>query len=151
MACISATTEEEQRRLLTRDVRNSLVRDLVTTMYAFALVPKRDLCTQVAKMLVRRYPFMKDQGMNVTGYVSQTYACGCRRSLSPLYHLLNKGTLMFCLYGNFVPPPLSCACISTCRSFQARTVQIAAKALCWSLLLLYCSMPLKHSFYSKLL
>ena len=75
MDCINATPEEEQRKLLTPEVRNSLVRDLVTTMYAFVPMPKKQLCTQAAKMLVKKYPFMKDHGRSVSGYVSLDWRC----------------------------------------------------------------------------
>ena len=55
--------EAEQRRRLTPDVRNAIVHDLVTTMYAVVPKPNKDICTKVAKQ-------MRDAGTNVSGYVS---------------------------------------------------------------------------------
>ena len=54
----------------TPDIRNAIVRDLVSTMYAFKSHPNKDFCTQAAKQLVQKYTFMKDVGTNVSGYVS---------------------------------------------------------------------------------
>ncbi len=72
MACIQAPTLEEQKRKLVPSVRSEIVRDLVTQMYAFCPRPDKDFIERVAKKLVQRYPFMKDQGKHVTGYVSMT-------------------------------------------------------------------------------
>ena len=71
MACINAATEEDQRRLLTTAIRNEIVRDLVTQMYACNPRPDRAFCTVAARSLVKKYHFMKDVGTNVSGYVSQ--------------------------------------------------------------------------------
>ena len=68
--CIDAPTEEEKRRMLTPDVRNCLVRDVVTTMYAHDPKPKKQFCTEVAELIVKKYPFMKDKGQYVSGHVS---------------------------------------------------------------------------------
>lgn len=46
-----------------------MVRDLVTQMYAVSQNPSRQNCTEVAKKLVKKYPFMKDEGASVSGYV----------------------------------------------------------------------------------
>lgn len=70
MACIKAKSVEEQKKLLTVSIRNEVVHDLVTQMYAFRPKPDRAYCTTVAKELVKKYPFMKDSGTSVTGYVS---------------------------------------------------------------------------------
>lgn len=70
MACITAKSVEDQKKLLTVSIRNEIVRDLVTQMYAFKPKPDRAYCSTVAKELVKKYPFMKDSGMSVTGYVS---------------------------------------------------------------------------------
>ena len=51
MACINAESESEQRRLLVPEVRNSLVRDLVTTLYAAYPAPKKEQCTMAARTL----------------------------------------------------------------------------------------------------
>ena len=70
MACIEATSVEDQKKLLTISVRNEIVRDLVTQMFAFQPKPDRVFCGTVAKELVKKFPFMKDSGTSVTGYVS---------------------------------------------------------------------------------
>jgi len=82
MACIQAPTLEEQKRKLVPSIRNEIVRDLVTQMYAFWPRPNKDVIERVAKMLVQRYPFMRDQGAHVTGYVSMT-SCLRLSSLVP--------------------------------------------------------------------
>ena len=71
MASINATTEEEKKVCLTTAVQNELVGDLVTQMYAHNAKPDRAFCTLVAKSLVKKYPYMKNVGTNVSGYVSQ--------------------------------------------------------------------------------
>ena len=70
MSCLSASTEDEMCRLLTISIRNEIVRDLVTQMFAIQTKPDRAFCTTVAKSLVKKYPLLKDNGRNVTGYVS---------------------------------------------------------------------------------
>ena len=70
MQCINATTPGEQKKLLTSSVRGELSCDLVTQMHAFKAKPDRAFCTTVAKLLVKKYPFVKDAGKNVSGYVS---------------------------------------------------------------------------------
>ena len=49
-------------RQLHPDVRNEIVRDLVTHIYGHVEKPKVDLVTKVAKLLVEKYPFMADSG-----------------------------------------------------------------------------------------
>ena len=71
MECIKEKDEDQQRRLLTPKLRNEIVRDLVTTMYAYMSKPDKDFCTLVAKRLVAKYNFMKDVG---GGYVSSEVA-----------------------------------------------------------------------------
>ena len=71
MTCIHATTDEERRKLLTTAIRNEVVRDLVTQMYAYNPKHDRAFCSVVARSLMNKYPFMKDVGTNVLGYVSQ--------------------------------------------------------------------------------
>lgn len=73
MHAINARDEAEQRRRLTPDVRNAIVRDLVTTMYAVVPKPNKECCTKVVKQLTDKYSFMRDVGTNVTGYVSTCY------------------------------------------------------------------------------
>ena len=53
-----------------RDIRCEIVRDLVVQMYSFNPSPNKEFCTEVAKMLVKKYDFMKDIGHKVSGYVS---------------------------------------------------------------------------------
>lgn len=67
MACITAKSVEDQKML---SIWNEIVCDLVTQMYAFKPKPDRGFCSTVAKELVKKYPFMKDSGMSITGYVS---------------------------------------------------------------------------------
>lgn len=70
MYAINGEGDAEQRKRLTPDIRNAIVRDLVSTMYAHMSQPNKDFFTQVAKQLVGKYSFMRDVGTNVTGYVS---------------------------------------------------------------------------------
>lgn len=70
MSAINGEGDAEQRKRLTPDIRNAIVRDLVSTMYAHMSQPNKDFCTQVAKQLVGKYSFMRDAGTNVIGYVS---------------------------------------------------------------------------------
>jgi hypothetical protein len=70
MYAINGDGDAEQRKRLGPDIRNAIVRDLVSTMYAHMSQPNKDFCTQVAKQLVQKYTFMRDVGTNVTGYVS---------------------------------------------------------------------------------
>ena len=69
MACINQSNEDQQKRALTPSVRNEIVRDVVAQMYSHILKPQKPFCTQVAEMLVKKYPFMRDTG-KVSGYVS---------------------------------------------------------------------------------
>ena len=73
MYSIKGKDEAEQRKRLTPDVHNAVVRDLVSTMYAHMNHPNKDFCTKVAKQLVQKYHFMKDVGSNVSGYVSLVF------------------------------------------------------------------------------
>lgn len=70
MACITAKSVEEQKKLPMVSIWNEIVRDLFTQMYAFKPKPDRVYCTRVAKELGKKYPFMKDSGTSVSGYVS---------------------------------------------------------------------------------
>ena len=64
MQVILEKNEEEQKRMLTPSVRNSIVRDLVTTMYTYMPKPDAKFCTHVAQQLVMKYTFMRDAGGN---------------------------------------------------------------------------------------
>ena len=47
--------DAKQRKRLTPDIRNAIVRDLVSTMYACSHEPAKYFCNQVAKQLVGKY------------------------------------------------------------------------------------------------
>ena len=49
---------------------SEIVRDLVSQMYAHKETPTKAFCTDVAEQFVSKYPFTKDAGAIVTGYVS---------------------------------------------------------------------------------
>ena len=51
-------------------MRNEIVRTLATQMFCYDPKPRKDFCMEVAKMLVRKYPFMRDMGERVSGYVT---------------------------------------------------------------------------------
>ena len=70
MQCISQHTEEEQRKHLSSSLRNEIVRVLSVQMFCYTTKPGKAFCTQVSQMLVKKYPFMKDSGERVSGYVS---------------------------------------------------------------------------------
>lgn len=70
MEYINSSSESEARRLLTPAIRSQIVRDLVTQMYTMWTNPKSAESTLVARKLVAKYPFMKDKGQGVSGYVS---------------------------------------------------------------------------------
>ena len=89
MLAINADDEAEKRRRLTPDVRNALVRDLVTTMYTYMPKPNKDFCTKVAKQLTDKYTFMRDAGTNVSGYVLQLHL-----QLSHFYKII-QGSCIF--------------------------------------------------------
>ena len=71
MSCIRGQTLEEQKRMLVPTIRNEVVRDLVTQMYSYYTKPDKAAVTEVAKKLVQKYPFMRDDGPQVSGYVSE--------------------------------------------------------------------------------
>lgn len=70
MECLNAKSDAEKRKKLTPSILNEIIRDLVTTMYAYMLNPNKAFRTMVAKLLIEIYSFLKDVGANVTGYVS---------------------------------------------------------------------------------
>jgi len=57
-----------EEKKLTPDVRNEIVRDLVTHMYGYVEKPTTSFCKFVAQRLILKYPFMRDT--KGTGYVS---------------------------------------------------------------------------------
>ena len=70
MQCIKLPSEEERKLALVPSVRNEIVRILANNMFCNDPNPKKELCTRVAKLLVKKYKFMRDVGEQVTGYVS---------------------------------------------------------------------------------
>ena len=71
MQCISQESEEERKRSLVPSIRNEIVRVLATNMFCHDPNPRKEFCTKVAKMLVKRHTFLKDIGDRVSGYVSR--------------------------------------------------------------------------------
>lgn len=69
-ACIDQETDEARKRELIPTVRSEICRVLANAMFCYDPHPNKDLCTQVAKLLVKKYKFMADVGTGVTGYVS---------------------------------------------------------------------------------
>lgn len=70
MNCIQKETEEQQQQALIPTIRNEIVRDLVAQIFFHNPKPQKEFCTNVAQLLVRKYPFMRDIGHKVSGYVS---------------------------------------------------------------------------------
>ena len=70
MECIKQPTIEEQKRALNTYVRNNIAQALGTHMFSCNPHPTKKFCTEVTKMLVKKYPFMKDMGNKESGYVS---------------------------------------------------------------------------------
>ena len=58
-----------EEKKLTPDVRNEVVRDLVTHMYGSMEKPSSTTCKFVAQRLILKYPFMRDT--KGTGFVSE--------------------------------------------------------------------------------
>lgn len=69
-ACIDQDTDEARKRELIPTVRSEICRVLSNAMFCYDANPRKHLCTQVAKLLVKKYRFMADVGKGVTGYVS---------------------------------------------------------------------------------
>ena len=57
-----------ETKVLTPDIKNEVVRDLVTHMYGYMEKPTSSFCTFVAQRLILQYTFMRDS--KGTGYVS---------------------------------------------------------------------------------
>ena len=70
MNCVALKCDEERKRALVPSVRNEIVRIIATNMFCHDPNPKKALCTTAAKLLVKKYAFMKDIGDHVSGYVS---------------------------------------------------------------------------------
>lgn len=70
MECIDQASLEEQKRALNPSIRNEIIRALGTHMFSHNPRPTKAFCTEVARMLVKKYPFMQDVGKKESGYVS---------------------------------------------------------------------------------
>ena len=66
-ACIDQA--EARKRELIPTVWSEICHVLANAMFCYDPNPKKDFCTQVAKLLVKKYKFMADVGNGVTGYV----------------------------------------------------------------------------------
>lgn len=64
------SSDEKRSRALGPLIRNEVVRVLATQIFCYTMKPNEVFCTEVAKMLVKTYPFMRDKGERVSGYVS---------------------------------------------------------------------------------
>lgn len=73
MHCFGQACDEERQKRLLPQVRNEIVRDFVVQMFTFEPQPKKPFVTDVAKQLVKKYPFLKDVGQSVSGYVSFSF------------------------------------------------------------------------------
>lgn len=80
MECIEKESLDERKHALNSSIRNEITRALGTHMFAYNPKPTKLFCTEVAKMLVKKYPFMKDTGKKESGYVSDI-ACVALREL----------------------------------------------------------------------
>lgn len=69
MSRINKPTDEERKLALEPPVRYDIVRVLGTQMFCLNPKPTKELCTEVAKALVKKYPLFKDTGDKVSGYV----------------------------------------------------------------------------------
>lgn len=67
---------------LTDSARNEIVRSLVNQLFARASKPTRSQCEELARKLILKYPFVKDD--MGTGYVS-IFMCDVERVLVILY------------------------------------------------------------------
>jgi hypothetical protein len=74
MQCVDQENDEERKRLLVPSIRNEIVRVLATNMFCHNPNPRKEFCTNVAKMLVKKHKFMKDVGDRVSGYVSYNFS-----------------------------------------------------------------------------
>ena len=70
MECIELETGHEKKRALTPSVPNEIVPVLANTMFCHTLNPNAEFYSRVAKMLVKKYEFMRDIADNVSGHVS---------------------------------------------------------------------------------
>lgn len=89
-ACIDQKTDEARKRELLPTVRSEICRVLANAMFCYDPNPKKELCTRVAKLLVKKYKFMNDTGRGVTEYVSAFLLC---KSVDTCQKILYLGIL----------------------------------------------------------
>ena len=77
MECIDQPSLEEQKRAVNPSIRNEITRALGMHMFSYNPKPKKEFCTEVARMLVKNSPFMRDTGKKESGYVSYSSFCMC--------------------------------------------------------------------------
>lgn len=65
-----------EERLYPPEVRNEIVRDLVTHIYAHTEKPTPAFVGDVAKLLVKKYPFMADSVTGSSAFVSDCVCLG---------------------------------------------------------------------------
>ena len=65
---------------MTDSARNEIVRSLVNQLFARASKPTRAQCEELARKLILKYPFVKDD--MGTGYVSYGYVCLARQRVA---------------------------------------------------------------------
>ena len=70
MECFNQSSNDERRKMLTPELRNEISRALVTHMFSYNANPRKELCSKAAKMLVKKYVFLKDVGEHSSGFVS---------------------------------------------------------------------------------
>lgn len=62
MECLQKQTDDDRKKALDHNLRCEIVRTLGTQMFCYDPDPQTQLCTEVAKSLVKKYPFMRDTG-----------------------------------------------------------------------------------------
>ena len=65
-ACIDQDSDEARKHELIPTIRSEICRVLSNAMFCYDPNPNKDLCTRVAKLLVKKYKFMADVGKGVT-------------------------------------------------------------------------------------
>ena len=73
---------------LTFDIRNEIIRDLVTHMYGYVEKPTSSLCKFVAQQLILKYTFMRDTkgtdyvSLAITATILMQYTHVCKLTVS---------------------------------------------------------------------
>lgn len=70
MAVLHDFSDGDKAKQLSSELRSEITRDLVTQMYACVERIEKPFCTDVAKKLVLKCPFMRDREEGVCEYVS---------------------------------------------------------------------------------